>query len=133
MSICAICTLLSLSIICTFLSLYLAATLLSNSLIMGTNCGTTFSRYSKGHFSKASARIVWFVYAHVLLTTSIASSIVNALSSTRILINSGMTIVGCVSLIWITACSYIVRRSYFFSFISFRISCAALLTIKYCW
>ena len=38
----------------------------------------------------------------VLLTTSIASSIVNALSSTSIRISSGMIIVGWVSLIWIT-------------------------------
>mgnify|MGYP002508063699 CR=1 FL=1 len=33
----------------------------SSSLMIGTSWGTTFSRYSNGHFSNASARMVWFV------------------------------------------------------------------------
>ena len=70
--------------------------------MIGINCGTTFSKKEIGHFSNASAKMVWLVYAQHLETIAIASSMPIPLSINRRII-SGITIDGWVSLIWITA------------------------------
>ena len=46
------------------------------------------------HFSKASAKIVWLVYANTLFATLKASSNSNPSSFINILISSGIAIVG---------------------------------------
>ena len=53
-----------------------------------------------GHFSSASAMMVWLVYATVAWVMRSASSHGSRSSSTRMRISSGMTIAGCVSLMW---------------------------------
>ena len=105
-------------------------TILSSSRITGISCGTTASRYLTGQVSRASARIVWFVYPHISRTMEIASSL-RIPFSVRRRISSGMIMVGWVSLIWIAAYSARSCKSEPFSWHSSRISWAALLTMKY--
>ena len=87
-------TLSSLSIICTFSLLYFIFTILSSFFIISTISGTTSSKYSRGHFSSASANIVWFVYPVIAVTIFTDSSKEILYSSVIILINSGITILG---------------------------------------
>ena len=69
---------------------------------MAITLGITSSKKDTGHFSKASAKIVWLVKAVIERTISTASSNSIPRSPKRRII-SGITKAGWVSLIWITA------------------------------
>ena len=67
--------------------------------------GNSTSNHARGHFSSASGRRVWLVYASVRQVRSQASSQPRRASSRRIRISSGTAIAGCVSLSWIATFS----------------------------
>ena len=67
--------------------------------------GINISNHATGHFSSASGSRVWLVYARVLCVRSQAWSHPSCASSSRMRINSGTAMDGCVSLSWIATFS----------------------------
>ena len=92
--------LLTLSWLPGYISWILSTYLLLISSTIWYTRGSNLENNSIGHFSRASAMIVWFVYAHVLHVISHASSHSRPSTSISILISSATATVGCVSFIW---------------------------------